>query len=219
MQPSRHKHWISSQASCSAASEAALGELLRSRMAANDAHVINVRYQDARFPMRICAPEVRLEIGPAAWLPHEPALGELLRSRQFRRCSRSWFPVHQSPSVRSEPSGKSDHPASPRHDRPAGNPQPAHYSRYYDLARMAASPVRTAASRTAIVGRGGCLQATLLPALGRATSWRCKAACGWCRHRSADSGREDYAAMQRMIFGRVPTFAISCRHCLASNAE
>ena len=93
--------------------------------------------------------------------------------------------------------------------RPAGNLQPARYSRhYYDLARMAASPVRAAA-----LADFGLLAEVV--AFKRRFYPR-----GWARYELAVPGslslvphgevlgmvETDYRAMQGMIFGQVPGF-------------
>jgi hypothetical protein len=124
---------------------AVLGELCVCEVEANDTHVINVRYP-AAFPDAYLRPEVRLEIGPlAAWLPHELRRVSCYAAEQFPAVfTQRNFEVRVIRAERTfwEKATILHHEAH----RPAGNLQPARYSRhYYDLARMAASPVRAAA--------------------------------------------------------------------------
>lgn len=187
---------------------AALGELCACEMAADDAQVINVRYP-AAFPDTYLRPEVRLEIGPlAAWLPHETRLVSCYAAEQFPALfAQREFPVRVIRAERTfwEKATILHHEAH----RPAGNPQPARYSRhYYDLARMADSPVRA----TALAD---------LPLLGEVVAFKQRFyPRTWARYDLAVPGslrlvpqgevrtavERDYAAMQRMIFERVPTF-------------
>ena len=93
--------------------------------------------------------------------------------------------------------------------RPAGNLQPARYSRhYYDLARMAASPVRAAAlADFDLLAEVVAFKQRFYPR-------------GWARYELAVPGslslvpngevlkavEADYRAMQGMIFGSIPAF-------------
>jgi hypothetical protein len=120
---------------------AALGELCQCAIAADDPHVIEIRYP-ASFPDRYLRPELRLEIGPlAACLPHEEKMIGSYAAEQFpqvfarRECA---VRVIKAERTFWEKATILHHEAH----RPEGNPQPSRYSRhYYDLARMAAAPV------------------------------------------------------------------------------
>jgi len=185
-----------------------LGELCVCEVEVNDAHVINVRYP-AAFPDAYLRPEVRLEIGPlAAWLPHELRRVSCYAAEQFPAVfTQRDFEVRVIRAERTfwEKATILHHEAY----RPAGNLQPARYSRhYYDLARMAASPVRAAA-----LADFGLLAEVV--AFKRRFYPR-----GWARYELAVPGslslvphgevlgmvETDYRAMQGMIFGQVPGF-------------
>ena len=123
----------------------ALGGICRCEIGGDDQHVINVRYPGA-FPDTYMRPELRLEIGPlASWLPYEERTISCYAAEVFpdifekREC-----PVRVIKAERTfwEKATILHHEAH----RPEGNPQPPRYSRhYYDLARMAESPVKDAA--------------------------------------------------------------------------
>lgn len=187
---------------------AVLGELCVCEVEANDAHVINVRYP-AAFPDAYLRPEVRLEIGPlAAWLPHELRRVSCYAAEQFPAVfTQRDFEVRVIRAERTfwEKATILHHEAH----RPAGNLQPARYSRhYYDLARMAASPVRAAAlADFDLLAEVVAFKRRFYPR-------------GWARYELAVPGslslvphgevlkavEADYRAMQGMIFGSAPTF-------------
>lgn len=187
---------------------AVLGELCVCEVEANDTHVINVRYP-AAFPDAYLRPEVRLEIGPlAAWLPHELRRVSCYAADQFPTVFKQRdFEVRVIRAERTfwEKATILHHEAH----RPAGNLQPARYSRhYYDLARMAASPVRaTALADIDLLAEVVAFKRRFYPR-------------GWARYELAVPGslslvphgevlkavEADYRAMQGMIFGSVPAF-------------
>lgn len=188
---------------------AATEEICHCAVGIDDAHVIEVRYP-AAFPDTYLRPELRLEIGPlAAWLPHETREITCYAAEAFPRIfERQTIPVRVIQAKRTfwEKATILHHEAH----RPADSPLPARYSRhYYDLARMAASPVKEAALADAV------LLADVVAFKQRFYPRN------WARYDLAERGtlrlipREetlkaletDYAAMAHMIFGRVPSFA------------
>jgi hypothetical protein len=189
--------------------DAALGDVCRCGLGADDPHVIDVRYP-AAFADIYLRPEVRLEIGPlAAWLPHEERAITCYAARAFPQLfGRREFPVRVIRAERTfwEKATILHHEAH----RPVGSPQPPRYSRhYYDLARMAASPIRDAA--LADIG----LLADVVAFKQRFYPRN------WARYDLAVPGslrlvpqgavlaavEADYRAMAGMIFGSMPTIA------------
>jgi len=123
----------------------ALGDMCHCEIEATDPHVINVRYP-AAFPDVYLRPEVRLEIGPlASWLPYEERTIRCYAAEAFPQVfERTECSVRVIKAERTfwEKATILHHEAY----RPAGNPQPSRYSRhYYDMAKMADSPVKHAA--------------------------------------------------------------------------
>lgn len=187
----------------------ALGESCLCMLDAADGHVIAVRYP-AAFADDYLRPEIRLEIGPlAAWLPHEVRRVRCYAAEQFPALfAAADFPVSVIRAERTfwEKATILHHEAH----RPAGNPQPLRYSRhYYDLARMADSPVRAAAlADPRLLADVVAFKQRFYPR-------------AWARYELAVPGSlrllpagevlatvaADYRAMQGMIFGRVPAFA------------
>lgn len=186
----------------------ALGELCQCAIAADDPHVIEIRYP-ASFPDRYLRPELRLEIGPlAAWLPHEDRMIVSYAAEQFpqvfarRECA---VRVIKAERTFWEKATILHHEAH----RPEGNPQPPRYSRhYYDLARMAVAPVKdTALSNLDLLADVVAFKQRFYPR-------------GWARYDLAVAGslrlvpdgavlaavEADYRAMTNMIFGAVPAF-------------
>lgn len=119
--------------------------ICRCELAADDLHALNVMYP-AAFSDKYLRPEVRLEIGPlAAWMPYDhyrikpyaaEAFPQLFKQAdcavQAIRAERTFW----------EKATILHHEAY----RPEDSPQPLRYSRhYYDLAMMAAAPVKDAA--------------------------------------------------------------------------
>ncbi len=123
----------------------AVDPICRCDLADDDLHALNVMYP-AAFSDVYLRPEVRLEIGPlAAWMPYDhyriqpyaaEAFPQLFKQAdcavQAIRAERTFW----------EKATILHHEAN----RLEGSPQPLRYSRhYYDLAMMAASPVKDAA--------------------------------------------------------------------------
>jgi len=186
----------------------ALGGVCRCEAGRDDPHVIDVHYP-AAFPDNYLRPQVRLEIGPlASWLPYE--------ERTIRSYAAETFPdlfqrgdcevrVIRAERTFWEKATILHHEAH----RPAGNPQPPRYSRhYYDLAQMAAAPVRDAAlADSELLADVVAFKRRFYPR-------------GWARYDLAHPGtlrlvpeghvltavRSDYRAMETMIFGPVPAF-------------
>lgn len=187
----------------------ALGDVCACALADDDGHVVDVRYP-AAFADAYLRPELRLEIGPlAAWLPHEERSITCYAAEAFPRLfARTAFPVRTLRAERTfwEKATILHHEAH----RPAGSPMPARYSRhYYDLARMAAAPVKAAAlADPALLAEVVAFKQRFYPR-------------AWARYELAVAGTlrlvpqgevlaavaADYRAMAGMIFGAVPPFA------------
>jgi hypothetical protein len=185
---------------------AALGDVCQCAVDQDDRHVINIRYP-AAFPDRYLRPELRLEIGPlAAWLPHEERMIGSYAAEMFPQVfTRPQCGVRVIRAERTfwEKATILHHEAH----RPEGNPQPSRYSRhYYDLARMAAAPVKDAAlTNLELLADVGAFKQRFYPR-------------GWARYDLAVPGslrlvpggavlatvEADYRAMTNMIFGAVP---------------
>ncbi len=186
----------------------ALGDLCQCAIAADDPHVIEIRYP-ASFSDRYLRPELRLEIGPlAAWLPHENRMIGSYAAEQFpqvfvrRECA---VRVIKAERTFWEKATILHHEAN----RPEGNPQPPRYSRhYYDLARMAAAPVKDAAlANLKLLADVVAFKQRFYPR-------------GWTRYDLAVPGslrlvpdgavlaavEGDYRAMTNMVFGTVSAF-------------
>lgn len=186
----------------------ALGDLCRCAVDSTDPHVINVRYP-AAFSDGYLRPEVRLEIGPlASWLPHEERRIRCYAAEAFPQVfERTECPVRVITAERTfwEKATILHHEAH----RPSGNPQPPWYSRhYYDVAKMAESPVKHAALAD-------------LDLLANVVEFKERFyPRGWARYDLARPGtfrlvpeghvlaavRDDYRAMVNMIFGAIPEF-------------
>ncbi len=188
--------------------EVALDGVCVCRVDADDRHVIDINYP-AAFPDDHLRPEVRLEIGPlASWLPHEERRISCYAAEAFpdvfeqRECT---VRVIKAERTFWEKVTILHHEAY----RPEGNQQPPRYSRhYYDLAKMAHSPIKA----QALADTG--LLASVVEFKKRFYSR------GWARYDLAKPGtltlvpeghvlasvRSDYRAMENMIFGDVPDF-------------
>lgn len=185
-----------------------LGDVCQCGIGEDDPHVIDVRYPAAFSDDYLC-PEVRLEIGPlAAWLPHEDRAISCYAAQAFPQLfGRTEFPVRVIRAERTfwEKTTILHHEAH----RPAGNPQPPRYSRhYYDLARMAASPVKDAAlADLGLLADVVAFKQRFYPR-------------NWARYDLAKPGSlrlvpqgpvlkavaDDYRAMVNMVFGAIPVF-------------
>ncbi len=187
----------------------AAGGICRCSIGTDDAHVIEVHYP-AAFPDTYLRPELRLEIGAlAAWLPHETQAITCYAAEAFPRLfARQTIPVRVIQAKRTfwEKATILHHEAH----RPADSPLPARYSRhYYDLMRMAASPVKDAAlADTDLLADVVAFKQRFYPR-------------HWARYDLAVPGtlrllpgehalkalEADYRAMANMIFGPTPRFA------------
>ena len=175
---------------------------------ADDPHVINIKYP-AAFPDDYLRPEVRLEIGPlASWLPFEERTITCYAAEAFPDVfeqSECLVRVIKAERTFWEKATILHHEAH----RPEGNPQPPRYSRhYYDLAKMAQSPVKeNALADTGLLASVVEFKQRFYPR-------------GWARYDLAKpatlclvpeghvlaSAKADYRAMENMIFGEVPEF-------------
>lgn len=174
----------------------------------SDPHVINLQYPSA-FPDHYLRPELRLEIGPlAAWLPHE--------EHEIHSYAADAFPhLFQQPNCRVQVISAARtfwEKATILHQeahRPADRTLPPRYSRhYYDLYRMALSPVKgQALSDFGLLESVVDFKQRFYPR-------------GWARYDLAKPDtlqllptnhilsalRKDYVAMGHMIFGEIPEF-------------
>lgn len=187
---------------------AALGDVCQCAVEETDPHVISIRYP-AAFPDRYLRPELRLEIGPlAAWLPYEEKTITSYAAEAFPRVF-----VRRECAVRVIKAERTfwEKATILHHEayRPESNPQPPRYSRhYYDLARMAAAPVKAdALANLALLADVVAFKKRFYPR-------------AWARYDLALPGslrlvpeghvlatvEADYRAMTNMIFGTVPTF-------------
>lgn len=188
--------------------EVALDGVCGCRVDADDPHVIDITYP-AAFPDDYLRPEVWLEIGPlASWLPYEERRISCYAAEVFpdvfeqRECT---VRVIKAERTFWEKATILHHEAH----RPEENPQPPRYSRhYYDLAKMAQSPVKAKAlADTGLLASVVEFKQRFYPR-------------GWARYDLAKPGtlklvpeghvfasvRSDYRAMENMIFGELPDF-------------
>ena len=186
----------------------AVDPICRCEVAADDLHALNVIYP-AAFSDAYLRPEVRLEIGPlAAWMPFDryaikpyaaEAFPQLFKQAdcavQAIRAERTFW----------EKATILHHEAN----RPKSSPQPLRYSRhYYDLAMMAAAPVKDAALAD-------------LALLEDVVEFKQRFyRRPWAHYEEAKPGtfrliptghvlaavEKDYVQMRNMIFGRYPSF-------------
>jgi hypothetical protein len=180
----------------------------RCEVDAGDHHVLNIRYPGA-FPDSYLRPEVQLEIGPlASWLPFDEYTIRPYAAEAFPAVfNRAECRVKAIKAERTfwEKATILHHEAH----RPDGSPQPPRYSRhYYDLAKMAVSPVKD----VALADLG--LLASVVEFKERFYPR------GWARYDLAKPGTlrlvpigrvlasvtTDYRAMANMIFGDYPDF-------------
>ena len=186
----------------------AMDGVCRCEMDGDDPHVINIHYP-AAFPDDYLRPEVRLEIGPlAARMPYEERMISCYAAETFPKvfgsteCSVRVIKVERTFW---EKATILHHEAN----RPEGNPQPSRYSRhYYDMAKMAESPVKAAALMD-------------LDLLASVVAFKQRFyPRGWAHYELAKPGtlllvpegtvlttvEADYQAMADMIFGDRPAF-------------
>ena len=174
----------------------------------DDPFVIDINYP-AAFSDDYFRSEVRLEIGPlASWLPYEDRGISCYAAEAFpdvfeqRECV---VRVIKAERTFWEKATILHHEAH----RPEGNSQPPRYSRhYYDLAKMAQSPVKEQAlAHPGLLASVVAFKQRFYPR-------------GWARYDLAKPGtlvlvpeghvlasvRSDYRAMENMIFGEMPDF-------------
>ncbi len=174
----------------------------------DDPHVIDVNYP-AAFPDDYLRPEVRLEIGPlASWLPSESRRINCYAAQVFphlfeqRDCQVQVITAERTFWEKATILHQEAH-------RPEDSPQPPRYSRhYYDLAKMAQSPVKELAlADTELLTSVVKFKQRFYPR-------------GWARYDLAQPGslklvpegnvlasvRSDYRSMENMIFGEAPNF-------------
>lgn len=182
--------------------------ICRCELAADDLHALNVIYP-AAFSDAYLRPEVRLEIGPlAAWMPYDhyrikpyaaEAFPQLFKqvdcAVQAIRAERTFW----------EKATILHHEAN----RPESSPQPLRYSRhYYDLAMMAAAPVKVAA----LADLGLLADVVAFKQRFYRRPWAHYGLAKPGTFRLVPAGNvlaaveKDYAQMRNMIFGRYPAF-------------
>ena len=186
----------------------AVAPVCRCELADSDPHAINIVYP-AAFSDAYLRPAVLLEIGPlAAWLPSDAFQIRPYAAEAFPRLFKQATCAVQA--IRAERTFWEK--ATILHheaNRPEGNSQPSRYSRhYYDLAMMAAAPVKEAAlADLALLEDVASFKQRFYPR-------------GWARYDQAVPGTfrlvpsghvlsalaKDYAQMRNMIFGRYPDF-------------
>jgi hypothetical protein len=175
---------------------------------ANDPLTLNIHYP-AAFSDAYLRPEVRLEIGPlAAWMPYDhyrikPYAAEVF-PQVFKQVDCA---VHAIRAERTfwEKATILHHEAN----RPESSPQPLRYSRhYYDLAMMAAAPVKDAAMADLVLLKD--VVAFKQRFYRRPWAHYELARPGTFRLMPAEhvltAVEKDYAQMRNMIFGRYPGF-------------
>ena len=188
--------------------EMALDGVCVCRVDVDDPLVINVNYP-AAFPDDYLRSEVRLEIGPlASRQPHEERQISCYAAEAFPEA----FEKHEGPVkvIKAERTFW-DKATILHHEvhRPEGSKQPIRYSRhYYDLAKMAHSPVKDQAlSDPELLANVVEFKQRFYPR-------------GWARYDLAKPGtlmlvpdghvlasvRSDFQSMEKMIFGEVPEF-------------
>lgn len=187
---------------------AALGGVCTCEQEGGDPHVVKIVYPGA-FSDTYLRPEVRLEIGPlASWVPYE--------QKQISSYAAEAFPSVFARGMCMVNVIKAERTfwekATILHQeahRAADKPQPSRYSRhYYDLAKMAESPVKDAAlADIAMLASVAEFKQRFYP-------------CAWAHYELAKPGtlrlvpdgavlavvRADYRAMANMMFGTAPEF-------------
>lgn len=173
-----------------------------------DHHVLNIRYP-AAFPDRYLRPEVRLEIGPlASWLPFDEYNIRPYTADVFPAVfNRAECRVRAIKAERTfwEKATILHHEAH----RPDGSPQPPRHSRhYYDLAKMAVSPVK----EKALADLGLLVSVVEFKERFYPRAWARYDLAKPGTFRLVPSGSvlasvaTDYRAMANMIFGDYPDF-------------
>lgn len=185
-----------------------LGDLCQVEIPEDMPEVIHVRYP-ASFSEDYLRPEIRLEIGPLAlWCPNARYSIMPYAAEEFPRLfENASCQVQVVTAERTfwEKATILHHEAN----RPLDNPQPPRYSRhYYDMARMAESPLKESVlSRLDLLEGVVQFKDKFYPR-------------GWARYDEAVPGtfrlvpepqritelQKDYRQMQVMIFGEIPAF-------------
>lgn len=187
----------------------AVDPICRCELAADDLHALNVMYP-AAFSDAYLRPEVRLEIGPlAAWMPYDHYRIKPYAAEAFPQLFKQADCAVQA--IRAERTFWEK--ATILHhevNRPESSPQPLRYSRhYYDLAMMAAAPVKDAALADLALLED---VVAFKQRFYRRT---------WAHYELAKPGtfrlvpaehvlaavEKDYVQMRNMIFGHYPDFA------------
>ncbi len=186
----------------------AVEPICRCVVATDDLHALNVQYP-AAFSDAYLRPEVRLEIGPlAAWMPFDHYSIKPYAAETFPQLFKQADCAVQA--IRAERTFWEK--ATILHheaNRPKNSSQPLRYSRhYYDLAMMAAAPVKNAAlADLALLEDVVAFKQRFYPR-------------GWAQYDEAKPGtfklipaghvlaavEKDYVQMRNMIFGRYPNF-------------
>ena len=199
----------------------AVDPICRCELAADDLHALNVIYP-AAFPDAYLRPEVRLEIGPlAAWMPCDHYRVQPYAAEAFPQVFKQADCAVQA--IRAERTFWEK--ATILHheaNRPESSPQPLRYSRhYYDLAMMAAAPVKDAALAD-------------LALLADVVAFKQRFyRRPWAHYDLVKPGtfrlvpaehvlaavEKDYVQMRNMIFGRYPDFAEIMETLRALEAE
>lgn len=189
---------------------AALDGVCTCELEDGDPHVVKIHYPGA-FSDQYLRPEVRLEIGPlASWVPYEQRVIGSYAAEAFPRvfergtCAVNVIKAERTFWEKATILHQEAH-------RPADKSQPSRYSRhYYDLARMAQSPVKAAAlADMAMLASVAEFKQRFYP-------------CAWARYDLAKPGtlrlipegavlaamKADYRAMANMMFGKVLEFDV-----------
>lgn len=186
----------------------ALGDMVSAEIQPATPDVIDIRYP-AAFAEAYLRPEIRLEIGPlAAWMPNSSYTITPYAAQAFPQLFKA--PEVQVQAIKAERTfwEKATILHQEAH-REEDKPLPLRYSRhYYDLMRMALSPVKDSA-----LADGELLQ--------QVVDFKQKYyPCKWARYDLAVHGtlcllppaqaiaslKKDYTQMQIMIFGEIPSF-------------
>lgn len=174
----------------------------------SDPHTIDVSYPSA-FSVHYILPAIRLEIGPlAAWEPHSHHVIQAYAAECFPRI----FDQPKCDVIATSAERTFWEKATLLHqeaNRPPNKATPARYSRhYYDLGRLAESPIRERALDD-------------LDLLQQVVSFKKRFYySAWAKYEEARSGsfkvipsderlgqlQRDYSEMEVMIFGEVPEF-------------
>jgi len=176
----------------------------------DDPYVINVSYPSS-FTDDYLRPEIRLEIGPmAAWSPHQQYQVTSLAAKAFPEQFKDAFCDVNVILAKRTFWEKATILHAEAH-RPDSSKQPMRYSRhYYDLAKLASSPIR----EQALADLGLLAEVVMFKKRFYQS--------GWANYQTAKPGsfkllpnesvlqelRKDYQAMRNMIYGDYPKFDV-----------